>query len=144
MAWDRLKIGFLAWLERLAAVPGVIDRRDDPEVPIGVADNPVLWTRPVHEEGYHALLHDDHVRFLQNVSVCAVCHRGDPGDCTPRASADKAPTGGPVALDITAAVEWKKASPGVDSGTRPAYSGGQAVAKQDVVDPGCGRFVRCS
>jgi len=54
MTGDRLQIIVLRRAERFATFPGVLDRPYDPEIALGITDDPVLRAGAVHEDGYLA------------------------------------------------------------------------------------------
>src|SRR5262245_27917454 len=51
---NRLEFGFFGRLEGFAALPGVVSGRDDPEVAVGVSNDPVVRAGPIDVEGYLA------------------------------------------------------------------------------------------
>ena len=70
---DRFQLGFIRGLKRPAAFPSVLGRWYDPEIAVRIADNPVLRTGTIHENGCHA------ARWKTHPSSLAHAVAGDPG-----------------------------------------------------------------
>src|SRR5262245_41915362 len=66
MSRDRLELRLLRRLERLPVLPAVLGRGDDPEVPFGALDDPLL-TGPIHVDGRHLLPESQHHSLLQSL-----------------------------------------------------------------------------